>query len=370
MKILYPLEVFYPSQAGGTANTVYWLVKKLAAHGIDPLVIATDKGLPREVPVNEWSRSECGEVIYVRTRFLRLPFFQTWLSIRNVLRADIVHLSSIYFPTSLVTAFAAFFARKKLIWSVHGEVDEYTLKHNERQKRFVLWLVKRILGMYPIFHSTCDEETVFIKRVFGDDARIEQITNYFEVPALQTRRESRYLFYIGRLHHKKGIENLIQAAALSKNFRETDFVLKVAGDGEETYKKGLFDLVERLGLQNKIQFIGQVEGDTKHRLLADAYFTIMPSHTENFGLVVIESLAQNTPVIASTNTPWKILDEEKVGYWVDNSPPELAKTIDEILTMEKSQYEVYRRRGREFVIENFDIEKNIDKWTKFYESVG
>lgn len=370
MKILYPLEVFYPSQAGGTANTVYWIVKKLTARGIDPIVIATDKGLPRDVLLNKWTRSECGQVIYVRTRLVRLPFFQTWLSIRNVLRADIVHLSSIYFPASLVTAFVAFFARKKLIWSVHGEVDEFTLKDNETQKRLVLWLVKRILGKYPIFHSTCDAETVFIKRVFGDDARIEQITNYFEVPALQTRNESRYLFYIGRLNHKKGIENLIQAVAMSKSFRDSDFVLKVAGDGEETYKKGLFDLVKSLDLSDKIQFIGQVEGDTKHRLLADAYFTIMPSHTENFGLVVIESLAQNTPVIASTNTPWKILDEEKVGHWVDNSPPELAKTIDQILAMDRPEYESYRQRGREFVIENFDIDKNIDTWIELYESLG
>lgn len=370
MKILYPLEVFYPSQAGGTANAVYWIVKKLTARGIDPIVIATDRGLPHDVRLNKWTRSECGDVIYVKTRFLRLPFFQTWLSIRNLLRADIVHVSSIYFPTSLVTAFVAFFFRKKLIWSVHGEVAEFALKNNESQKRLVLWLVKSILGTYPLFHSTCDAETGFIEKAFGDEARIEQITNYFEVPAVQIRKASKYLLYIGRLNHYKGIEDLIQAVALSKNFRESDFVLKVAGDGADKYKAYLNDLVKQLGLSNKIQFIGQVEGDAKHQLFADAYFTILPSHTENFGVVVIESLAQNTPVIASIYTPWEILDEEKIGYWVDNSPPALATTIDEILTLDKSKYESYRQRCRAFVIEHFDIDKNIDTWIKLYSSLG
>ncbi len=369
MKILYPLEVFYPSQAGGTANTVYWIVKNLAAHGIEPVVIATDKGLRADVPRNKWTGFDWGKVIYVRTRFLRFPLFQTCTSLRNVLRADIVHLSSIYFPTSLATAFAAFLTGKRLVWSVHGEVDAYTLKDSATQKQLVLLLVKKILRKYPTFHSTCDAETVYIKNVFGDDVRIEQITNYFEVPDKQPRTDSRYLLFIGRLNHKKGIENLIHAVSLSKFFGESDFVLKIAGDGDEKYKKELSDLVEKLYLSNKIHFVGQVVGRTKHQLLADAYFTIMPSHTENFGLVVIESLAQHTPVIASTNTPWKILEEGKVGFWVDNSPDKLAKTIDKILTMTDSEYESYRQRGREFVFRNFDISKNIDKWVRFYKSL-
>ena len=95
----------------------------------------------------------------------------------------------------------------------------------------------------------------------------------------------------------------------------------------------------------------------------------MPSYTENFGMVVLESLAQNTPVLASTNSPWQILEDEKVGYWADNSPEILGKMIDKIIVLPADEYEAYRRRGRAFVEKNFDIKNNISRWTDFYSSL-
>ena len=53
----------------------------------------------------------------------------------------------------------------------------------------------------------------------------------------------------------------------------------------------------------------------------------MPSHNENFGNVVVESLSQGTPVIASTGTPWKILEKYHAGYWIKNNPENIAKKI-------------------------------------------
>jgi glycosyltransferase involved in cell wall biosynthesis len=118
-----------------------------------------------------------------------------------------------------------------------------------------------------------------------------------------------------------------------------------------------------------VEFIGQVEGDEKQKLLANAFWTVMPSHTENFGLVVLESLAQNTPVIASKGSPWEVLEKERLGFWVENSPEELSRTLDKIVRMERSEYEDYRSRGRDFVIENFDMSRNISKWSETYRSL-
>ena len=96
-------------------------------------------------------------------------------------------------------------------------------------------------------------------------------------------------------------------------------------------------------------------------MLADAFWTIMPSHTENFGMVVLESLAQSTPVITSKGTPWASLEEERIGFWISNEPEILAAKIDEILTMSKAEYEGYRGRSRGFVEREFDISRNIEK---------
>ncbi len=113
MKIFFPLEVFYPSQAGGTANFTYWLTKNLMKEGYEPIIVASDKGIKAGFPLNTWSKNEAGEVIHVRTRSLTFPIGQTVRSLLNFYRADIVHISSFFYPTAFITAFAARTLKKK-----------------------------------------------------------------------------------------------------------------------------------------------------------------------------------------------------------------------------------------------------------------
>jgi glycosyltransferase involved in cell wall biosynthesis len=369
MKIFYPLEVFYPSQAGGPANSIYWLTKNLVKEGFEPIIVASDKGVDRNYPLNRWSRNEAGEVIHVRTRSLTFPVGQTVRSLLNFYRADVVHISSFFYPAAFITAFAARALKKKIIWSARGELDTAALEYSKLKKSLVLWSIKRFIGRYPLFHSTCDAETTYIGDAFGEGAAVVQVPNFIEIPGEVERSDGKYILFLGRIHWKKGIENLLTAISMTKEFLELDLVLKIAGRGAPGYEAELRKIVSDLNLTEKIQFVGQVEGDEKQKLLADAFWTIMPSHTENFGLVVLESLAQNTPVIASKGSPWEALETEKLGFWVDNSPEELSRTLRRIVTMEATEYEDYRRRGRAFVSENFDIGRNIQKWVEIYRGL-
>lgn len=369
MKVFYPVEVFYPSQAGGTANALYWLTKNLVKSGFEPIIVASNKGIDEGVRLNEWIEDESGRSIFIRTRFLHVPVRQTIKCLRTIRQADIVHLSSVFYPAAFLTGMAARILRKKIAWSPHGELTEYALNYSAGRKRPILWLLKKVLGRYPLFHSTSDEETEDIRRVFGPDSKIVQITNYVEVHPVIERSVEPYLLYIGRIHPKKAIDNLIRAAGASQEFMNSEFVLKIAGRGREEHLSALKLLVKELGLEHKVQFIGQVEGEEKFAVLAGAYFTLMPSHSENFGIVVLESLSQNTPVVASIYTPWESLEKEKIGFWTDNSVESLSAIIDRILSMDPQEYADYRARGREFVCREFDISSHMDKWLDFYRSV-
>jgi len=369
MKVFYPVEVFYPSQAGGTANALYWLTKNLVQSGFEPTIVASDKGIGGGVPLNTWTANEAGKVIFVKTRFLHVPVRQTWKCLRNFAKSDIVHVSSVFYPAAFITAIAARLLGKKLAWSPHGELTEYALNYSSRRKRPILWFLKKFVAGYPLFHSTSDEETEDIRREFGKDSKIIQITNYLEVHPVIERQWQPYLLYIGRIHPKKAIDNLIRGAASSRRFMDSDFVLKIAGKGRDEHLSFLKDLVAELGLERKIEFVGQVEGEAKFELLAGAYFTLMPSHSENFGIVVLESLSQNTPVVASIHTPWESLEKEKIGFWTDNTVEELAGVIDRIMSMDPDVYLQYRSRGRQFVCREFDISSHMDEWLAFYRAV-
>jgi glycosyltransferase involved in cell wall biosynthesis len=321
------------------------------------------------VPVNKWLESDGGKVIYVKTKSLNFPFHQTFLALLNFYKADIIHLSSFFFPTAFVTAFAARFLNKKIVWSARGELDTVALKHSRTRKLPVLWCLKKLFKKYPVFHSTCPEETEYIRIVFGEQARVAEIPNYIEIPEKTDRNAGKYLLYIGRIHPKKAIDNLIKAVLKSEEFMNSEYVLKIAGSGKQEFETDLRGLVEKLELNKKVIFVGQVEGLEKQKLLADAFWTIMPSHTENFGIVVLESLAQSTPVIASKGSPWASLEDERIGFWTENSPEMLAAKISEVLNMPTFEYEEYRARCRGFVEREFDINKNIDKWVELYENL-
>jgi glycosyltransferase involved in cell wall biosynthesis len=369
VKILFPLEVFYPSQAGGPANSVYWITRRLKTHGFQPIVVASNKGLPADVPTNIWLENEAGRTIFVRTRNFRVPIRQTIIALRNILRADIVQISSIFYPAGTAAGIVARLLGKKIVWSPRGELDPKALKYSRWRKRFFLYLVKMFVGTSATYHSTCDEETEYIKNTFGKNARIVQIPNFIEMPEPVKRVGQRYFLYLGRLDKKKAIDNLLYALAISSAFKDSDLVLRVAGTGIRSYEEYLRSLVSELDLGEKVQFLGQVSGDQKQSLLANAYFTLMPSHTENFGNVVLESLAQNTPVLASRGTPWSALEENKIGLWVDNSPQYLSAAIDQLVNLDPASYNEMRAGARDFVLNNYDIEMNQKRWIEFYESL-
>ena len=366
MKIFFPTEVFYPSQSGGPANTIYWLTKNLVKEGFEPVIVSSDKGIESGFPLNRWRENEAGRVIHVRTRWLNFPIGQTLRALSSFYRADIVHISSVFYPTAFITAFAARFLRKKIVWSPRGELDAVALEFSKGRKTPILWSIKKFIGRYPVFHSTCEAESDYIRAAFGNDAEIVEIPNFIEIPDSIDRDPGNYLLFLGRIHWKKGLENLVEGLALSDGFRRSGYVLKLAGRDTHGYAAVVDKRVEALGLKDKVQWLGHVEGDEKHKLLADAFWTVMPSHTENFGIVVLESLAHNTPVIASKGSPWEVLESERLGFWVDNSPEELSKIFDRIFQMDESEYNDYRTGGREFVQQNFDIGQNIGVWTEIY----
>ncbi len=369
MKIFFPVEVFYPSQAGGPANTVYWLAKNLVDRGFEPTIVATDKGLNGTVELNKWFHSDAGQTIFVKTRFLHVPIGQTAVALTKFMRADVVHLSSVFFPTAFIVGIFARAFRKRIAWSPRGELSDYSLNYSGKRKRPILFVLRKLIGQYPLFHSTSESETEDIRRVFGHDTRVVMIPNYVELDAVATHEPGNYFLFIGRLHPKKAVDNLIRAAAKSEAFLNSKYELMIAGKGKPEYEARLRSLVSELGLEQRVRFVGQVEGAEKGRLLANARFTFMPSHSENFGIVVLESLAQGTPVVASHHTPWSSLETEKVGFSTGNSPDELADAFDKVIAMSDEEYEGYRVRGKTYVRREFDIRDNIEKWIDFYKQL-
>ena len=371
LKILFPTGSFYPAQTGGPDNTVYWITKALTRRGHEAVISTTDLGQPLPTPRDRWIETDYGKVVYTPSPIHYLPLKLLYRAMRRIRGVDMLQLSMIFYPASWLTAIInSTFYNKPMLWSSRGDLDPPMLARSSGRKKWVLALINRWVNKDKLyFHSTCDAESRYIRDNFGEDAKIVQIPNYMELPERIVVPKEKYFLYIGRIDPKKAVENLIDAMAASEKFMAGEFILKIAGDYYNDYGHGLVAQVERLGLTNKIRFVGHLDGREKEELLAAAWFTMMPSHTENFGIVVMEGLAQGTPAVASTGTPWEILEERGAGYWVDNDRETLTRVIDRIHDLTPEEMEVLNENALRLAREEFSIHANVGEWEAAYQKI-
>jgi glycosyltransferase involved in cell wall biosynthesis len=282
--------------------------------------------------------------------------------------ADIVHITAVYsFP--VIPAFAA--ARwndKPVVWSPRGAVDRRVGRKN--------WLKpvwdRACMAVAPrrvAFHVTSDEEMEQTARLFPGKL-FGVIPNGVEVPAEFASRQRPVngclnLLHIGRYDPKKAIENLLEACAeLDTKHRHLQWTLRLAGREEGPYARKIRTLVDMLGLRHRVEFMGEVTGPDREVLFGWADVLVLPSNTENFGMVVAEALARGVPVIASRRTPWRHLETNDCGLWVDNTPEKLAAAIRRISAMPLTAMGL---NGRRWMTASYSWTSIARRMTDFYQ---
>ncbi|MBO0933562.1 glycosyltransferase [Fibrella aquatilis] len=372
MHVFYPIGTFYPAQSGGPSNSVYWLAKALVRQGVKVTVVSTDTDQPDTTPRDQWLSTNAGRVRYVSTRRHNLPWRHIGQSWQVLPSTDIVHLTSLFYPLSMAVAVLALWQKKQLVWSPRGELAPAALSIRPQLKRVVLRLI-RCWTSRITFHATSPDETAQIKTQFGTNVRVVELPNYLELPAPYAPSGSApcapYLFYLGRLHPIKALDRLLEALALSSAFQNGPWQLRLVGTDADGYGATLRQQAKTLGLSHRVHIEPPVSGEAKQQLLAGAYALVLPSHSENFGNVVVEALAHGTPVIAALGTPWAILAAEEAGFWVANDPAALGATLDVCLSLPSSKYAHYRQQAMTLARTQFDIDTNSHRWLSAYNSL-
>jgi len=174
------------------------------------------------------------------------------------------------------------------------------------------------------------------------------------------------LLFVGRLSYYKGVEVLVEA------MQDIDATLLIAGDGER--RKRVEALVDDLGLDDSVQLLGRVPETTLKACYDAADIFVLPSvaESEAFGIVQLEAMAYETPVVNTalpTGVPW-VSRHEETGLTV---PPgdsgALAATIDGLLG-DDDRRESYGRAARRRVEACFGRASMIERTTDLYAELG
>lgn len=196
----------------------------------------------------------------------------------------------------------------------HGMMDPwfkqtYPLKHLAKQAYWTLWQGRVLRDAHEVLFTSEEERRLargafhgysYNERVisFGtsgppDDADRQREAWRAMMPQLAHRR---YFLFLSRIHPKKGCDLAITAfAKLAADHPDTDLV--IAGPDQVGWGVELKKLAERLGVSDRIHWPGMVSGPAKWGAMRDADVFLLPSHQENFGIVVAEAMACGTPVL-------------------------------------------------------------------------
>ena len=219
----------------------------------------------------------------------------------------------------------------------HGMLDPwfkktYPLKHLKKWMYWP-WAEYRILRDAKAVLFTCDEERILSPKSFWLFKCRPKVVSYGTAapvgdPALQREelfkefpilRNKRLFLYLSRIHQKKGCDLLIQAFAKVANL-DNSLHLVMAGPDETGWQKDLVELSRNLGIENRITWTGMISGDVKWGAYHAAEAFMLPSHQENFGVVVAEALACGIPTLISNKVNiWREIETDGAGIVADDT---------------------------------------------------
>ena len=123
------------------------------------------------------------------------------------------------------------------------------------------------------------------------------------------------------------------------------------------------------GVESEFSFAGPVQEARKWDFFARADLFVLPSFSENFGLVVGEALAAGVPAITTRGTPWQELVTQRCGWWVDVGVEPLAAALREAVACSDAERAEMGRRGRRLVEEKYAWPAVARQMKAFYEWV-
>ena len=256
---------------------------------------------------------------------------------------DIIHSQGIW----MYSSYAMYHYKKnhivKTIITPRGMLDPWAVKNSRWKKKIVGHLYEYDnLRSADCVHALCKSEYESIRK-FGLKNPVAIIPNGFNIPnnpVYDRDHEKKVLLYIGRIHPKKGIKELISAIAIVKKTNQellSNWDIRIAGWDQNGHVQELIKLTKELGLEDNIQFIGPVYENAKERELCRANAFVLTSFSEGLPMSVLEAWAYKLPVLMTDfcNIPEGF--DNGAAIRVDTKPESIAYGLVQLFSLKISE---------------------------------
>ena len=357
MKVLHIVGSLDKS-AGGPSRSVPQTCIHLAKRGVQIVLVARPSANPVEI-----SSTDNLSVEFKTMRQL----FQYGMSISKK-DFDIIHLQHVWDPYIHIMAFWAQVKGIPYVITPRGMLEPWIMNHNPWKKKLGMWLYQRKdLKMAKTIHATCEEEKKSVRNL-GFKNPVHVIPNGIETNAgvaMKTDYGTKKIVFLSRIHIKKGLELLLDAW---KKTETNGWQLEIAGEGEKDYVKHLQNKISEERISN-VKFVGAMYGAEKWNFLKSGDICILPTYSENFGIVVAEALSVGVPVITTKGTPWQELQTENCGWWIELSVEQLEKTLADVIVTSSEELKKKGLNGMRLITERYRIESVAQGIIELYKGL-
>jgi len=269
-------------------------------------------------------------------------------------RPSVIHSHGLWAPANHWACRAARRRGLPLVAHPRGMLEPWALGHKVWKKRIGMALFQcRDLDAADVLIATSAQEYENIRKL-GLRPPVAVIPNGVDLvsPGHAVRRSPRQgervrnVLFLSRIHPVKGLPNLLQAWA---RLSPRGWRLRIAGPDEGGHLSEVMALARQLGIAESIGVIGEVDGERKCDAYGDADLFVLPTFSENFGVVVAEALAHGLPVITTRGAPWADLETHRCGWWIDVGVEPLVKALRAAMALGDEERRAMGVRGRAYV---------------------
>lgn len=292
-----------------------------------------------------------------------------WKFIR---KCDVIHIQGLwsFFP-AFIGIMVKILVRPILIVSPRGMLEEWSLNQSKRKKLLALRTYQGyLLKNADYVHVTSSTEETNVLKLFPK-ARTKKIPNgincnEFLTTHAEKSQKIKTILFLSRIHPKKGIELLIESWG-NLEFLWCDWRICIIGDGESEYIESLQKRIDSMALAS-ISINEPLYGLEKIKAYQSSDLFVLPTYSENFGIVVAEALASGLPVITTNGTPWSEISEKNIGEIINPSSEELTEALLKWTKYSSNERAIAGKKGQELVLKSYDLQKVASTFMNLYKN--
>ncbi len=355
--------------AGGLFFAVSSLCKALHARGAEVSVFGADRGFGEEDRA-VWNP------VPVETYRAYGPL-GTSFRFRGMLEASgaqLVHQHGLWLDDQWAASQWQKRTGRPLVISPHGMLDPWALRNSAWKKQLVRRLfADESLRRTTCIHALCRSELESI-RACGLRNPVAVVPNGVELPDLRpetapadSQPPVRRLLFLGRIHPKKGLRELLEAWSRTQAPWRSEWRLVIAGWDDGGYEEGLKGFAREHGLAGSVEFAGPCFGGEKDALLRSAGAFILPSFSEGLPMSVLEAWSYGLPVVMTgfCNLPEGFAAEAALR--IEPTPQSIADGLDRLAALSRDERLAMGRRGRGLVEREFSWPTIAQRMLSVYE---